>query len=218
MSYPPHIDRSILTGGKHLPKKDVIYFYKIDLYFFIYKSSYNQKTMSITTETFFKMMEENQLPTLTREDLDECDAIRKKMSMPYKGCYDCKKYRHLERVIDGKTYCLECAPKHEKGVNVIHQDGRYKTEEEIISELEEPSPPIKEETFKFNSKCRCDEPDEHSYMCMCDEEEEEDEEEEMPEEVKPKPIKKKIIIKKKKLIIISKEEAERRRIINLINK
>ena len=56
-------------------------------------SSYNQKTMSITTETFFKMMEE--------------------MSMPHKGCYDCKKHRHLEREIDGKTYCLECASKHE---------------------------------------------------------------------------------------------------------
>ncbi len=108
-----HIDRSILTGGKHLPKKADIHFIKLICILEIDISSYNQKTMSITTETFFKMMEENDLPTLTREDLDELDANTKKMSMPHKGCYDCKKHRHLEREIDGKTYCLECAPKHE---------------------------------------------------------------------------------------------------------
>ena len=43
-------------------------------------------------------------------------------------------------------------------------------------EEEIPTPPIKEDLFKFNSKCECEEPDENTYHCLCDEIEEEEEE------------------------------------------
>ena len=32
----------------------------------------------------------------------------------------------------------------------------------------EPSPPIKEDTFKFNSKCVCEKKEDNDYPCLCD--------------------------------------------------
>jgi len=41
---------------------------------------------------------------------------------------------------------------------------------------EEPSPPIREDAFKYNSKCVCEKKEDNDYPCLCDEVEPTDEE------------------------------------------